>query len=300
MNQTLATVKPPVPYFGSKARIASTIIAMLPAHKTYVEPFFGGGSLLLGKPKAPFEVVSDINGDLVNFWRVLRDHPSELERACALTPHSRQELADARASGEGLPDDLNGRVERARRVFVQLTQGRAASLWSKTGWRQYYTGCTSMGRVLSGYTDRIAAVAARLAEVSIDNRPAVDVIADYARDTSALIVCDPPYLADARHHTGKAARYAFEMWTEAEHQELATALNKVAGTAIVFGYPTAVYDRLYQGWWRYELPAWTTQGSSDTARLEVIWCNQPLTQQTLLDFTTPTVEPLRAGSTQER
>jgi DNA adenine methylase len=274
---------PPFPYAGGKARIAGQVAALLPEHGTYVELFFGGGSLLLAKPPSPREVVNDLNGDLVNFWRQLRDNPVELERLCALTPHSRDELTIARNLNE-VPDTAAGRLERARRTFVALTQGRAASLATATGWRTYHQG-TSMGRVLAGYCDRLAAVAARLAEVSIENKPAVEVIAEYARVKDALLMCDPPYLAAARRSGER--RYAKEMLTEDEHQELAEALSQVVGAVVLIGYPSGLYDRLYDGWFRYEISAWTTQGKpAQAARTEVIWSNRPLAaQHTLFDDT---------------
>jgi DNA adenine methylase len=277
-------MKPPFPYAGGKARIAGQVAALLPEHGTYVEPFFGGGSLLLAIPRAPREVVNDLNGELTNFWRQLRDHPLELERLCVLTPHSRDELAIARNYDEGLPDTAGGRLERARRTFVALTQGRAASLATATGWRTYHQG-TAMGRVLAGYSDRLAAVAARLAQVSIENKPAVEVIGEYSRVKDVLFVCDPPYLAAARRSAER--RYTKEMLTEGEHQELAEALSQVVGAVVILGYPSSLYGRLYDGWFRYEIAAWTTQGrAAQAARTEVIWANRPLAaQHSLFDDT---------------
>ena len=82
-------LKSPVPYFGSKQRIAHWITSLLPDHDHYVEPFAGSLSVLLAKAPSRRETVNDLDAELMTFWRVLRDQPAELLRACMLTPHSR-------------------------------------------------------------------------------------------------------------------------------------------------------------------------------------------------------------------
>jgi DNA adenine methylase len=114
-------MKPPFTYFGGKTAIAERIVSLLPPHEHYVEPFAGSLAVLLAKPPSAMETVNDLNCDLMIFWRVLRDQLADLERVCALTPHSR---AERNAAYESAPDDL----ERARRVWVTLTQGRGGHL----------------------------------------------------------------------------------------------------------------------------------------------------------------------------
>jgi len=89
-------MKPPMPYFGGKQTIASALVSLFPPHEHYVEPFAGGLSVLLAKAPSKMETVNDLDGDLMTFWRVLRDQPEDLIRACALTPHSRTEFLEAR------------------------------------------------------------------------------------------------------------------------------------------------------------------------------------------------------------
>jgi DNA adenine methylase len=88
-------VKPPFAYYGGKTTLAPIIANLLPQHEHYVEPFAGSLAVLLAKTPSRAETVNDLDGDLVTFWRVLRDRPDELERACALTPHSREEYEQA-------------------------------------------------------------------------------------------------------------------------------------------------------------------------------------------------------------
>lgn len=156
-------MKPPFVYFGGKIRLAEQIAAALPPHEHYVEPFGGSLAVLLAKPRSRMETVNDLDGDLVTFWRVLRDQPDELMRACALTPHSRAEHLEAYEL-----EQASSELERARRVWVLLTQGRGGQL-RPTGWRHYVDPAGSvfgMPGYLEAYVDRIAPAAGRLAGVS--------------------------------------------------------------------------------------------------------------------------------------
>ena len=122
-------MKGPVPYFGSKQSVAPWIVSLLPEHEHYVEPFCGGLSVLFDKRPSRMETVNDLDGELMTFWRVLRDQPEQLIRACMLTPHSRAELT---ATWDPTDDDL----ELARRIWCRLAQGRSGTL-RNTGWRHY-------------------------------------------------------------------------------------------------------------------------------------------------------------------
>ena len=102
---------PPFGYFGSKVKIARQIVALMPEHSGYIEPFAGSLSVLLAKPAVGLEVVNDLDGDLMTFWRMLRDQPEELVRICSLTPHSRSEYDASWPIPSDVPD-----LERARRV----------------------------------------------------------------------------------------------------------------------------------------------------------------------------------------
>ncbi|MCE7083473.1 DNA adenine methylase [Streptomyces sp. ST2-7A] len=261
--------RPPVPYFGSKAGIAGWIADLLPEHRHYIEPYAGGLSVLLTKKPAPMETVNDLDGELMTFWRVLRDHPDDLARACALTPHSRAEHA---AAHEPAPagDDL----ETARRVWVRLTQSRGGSL-RPTGWRHYVTtsgSATGMPGYLTGYAGRIAATAERLHHVSLECAPALDLITKYGAADDVLLYVDPPYLGTTRT---PGTRYRHEMRTPDEHQELATALAGCRAAVVLSGYDSPLYTQLYDGWHRTTCPAITGNGT-DRTRTEVLWSNRPL------------------------
>lgn len=262
-------MKPPMAYYGGKTTIGARIAGLLPEHGHYVEPFAGSLAVLLAKPAARMETVNDIDGDLMTFWRVLRDRPAELARVCALTPHSRAEHEASHGHLSGLDD-----LERARRVWVRITQSRTGTL-RRTGWRHHVDpkgSGISMPGYLAAYLERMWPAAERLAAVSLESRPALDLIGVYGRHRSALLYVDPPYLGTTRDRN-----YRHEMMGEASHRELAAALHACQATVVLSGYPSDLYDReLYSHWHRYELAAFTTQGGAHRVRTEVLWANQPL------------------------
>ncbi|GAA3808022.1 DNA adenine methylase [Streptomyces chiangmaiensis] len=264
-------MKSPVPYFGSKQRIAPWIAGMLPEHEHYVEPFAGGLSVLFAKRPARMETVNDLDGELMTFWRVLRDRPTELIRACALTPHSRAELA---ATWDPTDDDL----ELARRIWSRLAQGRSGTL-RNTGWRHYIDpagSVTSMPGYLEAYVDRLAAAAERLHTVSLENRPALDLITKYGNQPKCLLYVDPPYLGSTR---GWGNNYRMEMKTEEQHRELASVLGECKATVVLSGYDSPLYAETYDGWHRYTQQTMTGNATTAKARTEVLWSNRPLGDQ---------------------
>lgn len=272
-------------YYGSKTRAAQRIIELLPAHDAYVEPFCGSLAVLMAKPPAGrFETVNDIDHDLMTFWRILRERPQDLERVCALTPHSRAEYQACWPIREAVDD-----LERARRVWVKLAQGRGGQL-RPTGWRYHekpHGRSSSMPGTLAGYVGRFAAVADRLRNVSLECRDAFEIIEKYGADANTLLYVDPPYLGSTRARTA----YRHEMNQAAEHEVLADALRSCAAAVVLSGYHSPLYDRLYDGWEVAEFSAFTGQsnlGRDAGERVEVLWSNRTLGGDT---FSFDTEEP---------
>lgn len=260
-------MRPPTPYFGSKATIAARIVALLPEHGHYVEPFAGSMAVLLAKQPSPMETVNDLDGELVNFWRVLRDRPEDLVRVCELTPHSRAELT---AAWEPAADDL----ERARRVWVRLTQGRGGTM-RRTGWRHSIADVsTSMPAYLDAYRGRLLPVAERIAGVTLECRPALELIATYGSRPAVLLYVDPPYLGTTRGDSN--SRYGVEMRDPQQHRDLATALWDCTATVVLSGYDSPLYTELYEGWHQVQITTHTANGrEGQQARTEVLWSNRP-------------------------
>lgn len=271
-----APLKPPFVYFGGKTTLAPKIAALLPAHEHYVEPFCGSLAVLLAKAPSHIETVNDLDGQLIEFWRVLRDRPEELVHACAMTPHSRTEF---RAAYEPSDDEL----ERARRTWVILAQGRVGTLRaSKTGWRHFVKpggSGSSMPAYLDAYVERMAQVAGRLRSVSIESMPAIELIAKYGGHPGVCIYLDPPYEGTTRPRTWDG--YKHEMRAEDDHRELLEAVKRCEASVVISGYRSQLYDELLDGWDSVEFAAFTGQATEHAdvrsrARIEVVWCNRDL------------------------
>jgi DNA adenine methylase len=258
---------PPFAYFGGKTRLARQIVDLLPPHEHYVEPYAGSLAVLLAKPRSRMETVNDLDRDLMTFWRVLRQQPDELAMACALTPHARAEHLEAYALDEA-PTDL----ERARRVWVLLSQGRSGQM-RPTGWRHYVDpagSVMSMPGYLEAYVARMAPGAERLVGVSLEAQPALDIIERYGRSPNVLLYIDPPYLGSTRVSGG----YRHEMTSEADHRELAAALADCRASVVLSGYDSPLYLELYADWHTTRIETTTGQGGTREERTEVIWCNR--------------------------
>lgn len=267
-------MKPPFRYYGSKVRLAPLIVEAMPRHRVYVEPFAGSLSVLFAKERSHHEVVNDLSDDVVHFLRVLRDHTSALERACRLTPHSRREFETAAAQPHH-PDP----VERARRFWVRVNQGFNGSP-VRVGWATSVNQNTNRAVSAANIANRLADCAHRLRLVTIECRPAVEVLDRYAIDGS-VVYLDPPYPESSRSSRRKrSADYLVEM-TDDDHRDLAAvARAKRGATVIVSGYDCPLYDELYGDWPRWEVgvdrPSTRGSKSGVTSGVEVLWANRPI------------------------
>ncbi|HEY5834948.1 DNA adenine methylase [Streptomyces sp.] len=281
-------LRPPFPYFGAKGRLAGRLADLLPDHRVYVEPFAGSAAVLLAKPPSPVEVINDLDGNVVTFFRALRDEPKALVRALRLTPYARDEFLAADLSAAGLSD-----LERARRFFVRTTQGHnAAGSGGRAGWSNGIRARHTDATATRGLVDRLDQIAERLHAVVVDNRDARDVIAQHDAPDAAFYL-DPPYLADTRQ---SGRDYAQEADSEEFHRDLADFLRAVRGTVLLSGYPSPLYNELYAGWDRIEITmhraTTNSRGRVGVPRgTEVVWPNRPLNRQASL-FETDDTEPL--------
>lgn len=258
-------------WYGGKFSHLDWLLPLLPVEGVhhYCEPFGGSGAVLLNRPPAPVETYNDLDGDVVTFFRVLRDQRDEFLYSLRTTPFSREEFALACSSPAGNVSDF----ERARRFFIRAGQVRTglAQTASIGRWANCKnTSRAGMSGAVSrwlGQIDRLAEVAERLLRVQIENRPAVDVIRLYD-GPKTLFYLDPPYVHDARADT---RAYGLEM-TEADHRLLADVLHSVQGMVALSGYRCDLMDELHGGWYRIDAPVKTAH-SCKTARQECLWVN---------------------------
>lgn len=247
-------------YPGAKWGMAKEIVALMPPHRSYIEPFFGSGAVLFNKPPSAIETVNDIDGDIVNFFKILREQPEELARAISLTPYARDVFDDAH-SNRGSSD-----FDRAYRFAIRSKMGYGYKTFRKTGFKidiagrekSYALHCWNM------MPELIATLAERLKAVQIENRPALDLIQRFNYD-NVLIYADPPYLLQTR----SCRQYRHEM-TEQDHVELLAALLQHNGPVILSGYPSELYDQELRDWSRITKKAYN---QNTDPRTEVLWCN---------------------------
>ena len=269
-------------WYGGKYSHLDWLLPLLPATTHYCEPFGGSGAVLINRPPAPVETFNDIDGDIANFFRVLRDNKEALLETIGLTPFSREELRIAVMESTAEISDL----ERARRFFVRARQVRTGLAQTASEGRWAHCKLTTragMAGAVSrwlGSVEGLAEIAQRLLRVQIENAPAIEVIQRYD-SPETLFYCDPPYVHASRSDTNA---YAYEM-SDAEHRELAYALRNVQGKVALSGYAGELMDELYGDWARIEAPsrpAHSTNTGADNkkqSRTEVLWINYPLDRQ---------------------
>lgn len=258
-----AITRPALRYYGGKWVLAPWIIQHLPEHESYIEPFAGAASVLLQKRPSRIEVYNDLDGEVVNFFRVLRDHPGELVQALSLTPYARGELTACK-------EPAINPIERARRLFVLAWQGRSRNSWT-AGWRFQRTTHRRSRSPADDFADvdRLHAIAARLRHVQIEKDDALAVIERF--DTPrAVFYCDPPYLESTRSGRWAANAYANEL-TDEDHVALSEVLHRIEGMALVSGYDSPLYDELYGGWQKVTKRATTDHRGAEVKRTECLW-----------------------------
>ena len=252
-------------YLGGKYFSAKWILSLFPEHHHYVEPFCGAAHIALNKPPATIETINDLNGDLINFFKQVRDNTDALIAKLDLTLYSRNEVLLARE-----PTDDN--LERARRWFVRSIQA-FSGLPGKRGWS--YSIATPQNKNVNQWLNKIVhlpTLVTRLKQFQIESRPALDIIKRYDRPET-LFYCDPPYVHDAR--VDKVAYKGYEM-SDDDHRQLAEALHGCVGKVAISGYQCDLYDELYGNWQRHDKETIAGSGiigKPRPKRVESVWCN---------------------------
>lgn len=263
-------------YPGSKWLLASWIISYFPEHHSYLEPFFGSGSILFNKPRSNIETVNDLDGNVVNLFDWIKRDPEHLAHEIYYTPYARQVYDATYAS------DSDDSLEKAVNFYIRLNMGRGfRTSGEKVGWKNDVQGreksyaaqdwCNLPGKIMQA--------AERLRGVQIENRPAIELIKRFNFE-NVLIYCDPPYMLKTRH--GK--QYRCEM-DDKEHEELLRVLLEHKGKVLISGYNTELYQDMLGKWERVETVSYSQVCSK---KKEVLWMNfeQTHKQMILNDFLT--------------
>jgi DNA adenine methylase len=257
-------------WYGGKYSHLDWLLPLLPKTHQYCEPFAGSAAVLINREPSPVETYNDVDGEVSNFFRVLRDENEKLVRAIGLTPFSREEFAKALEL-----DSKISPVERARRFYVRARQVRTGLAQSASLGR--WANCKETSRAgMAGAVSRwlgavedLPDIALRLLRVQIENRPAIEVIKLYD-SKNILFYCDPPYIHETR---GDNKAYAYEM-TDNEHRELAKVLNAAKGKVAISGYDCELMNELYPAKkWMKNVARERTIHSTKDKRTEVLWTN---------------------------
>lgn len=260
---------PALRYHGGKFRLAFWIMSFFPEHTCYVEPFGGAAGVLLQKPRVYAEVYNDLDGAVVNFFKVVRDpfQREQLIEALVATPFARVEF-------EGAWVETDEPIERARRLCIraQMGFGSAGATKGSTGFRidtkrEYGTA----QHLWAMYPSTIAAVGERMSGVLIENRDALEVMKQHDAATTLHFV-DPPYMHQTRVMTGSRGCYRHEL-TDDCHIQLLDAVMDLKGYVVLSGYASDLYQDKLHGWQRRTTKARISAGRGTAIRDEVVWLN---------------------------
>lgn len=257
---------PVLKYPGSKWRLADWVISHFPQgykKMTYLDPYFGSGAVFFRKPRSSIETINDVNGSVINLFRVIRENPEELCRLIRFTPWSRFEYKQSYQV-------TDNPIEDARRFLVRSWMAIGFKSSDITGWRNNIKGINgNLNKWNYGLPEDILHCANRLLTdgkniVQIENKPALEVIQRH-NSANVLIYADPPYPLSTR--SGRI--YAHEM-TDQDHIELLEALDKHPGPVLLSGYACELYDERLKHWDRKTTRAIAEGGRE---REEVLWIN---------------------------
>lgn len=260
---TQSPERPVIRYFGGKWILAPWIISNFPPHRTYVEPYGGAASVLMRKPRSYAEIYNDIDSEVVNLFRILRDPVTceELKRRLLLTPFSREEFIAA------YHPRLEA-MENARALIVRAYMGFGSDAHNTdrgmTGFRSNSNRSgTTPAYDWSNYPDQLTAFTERLKGVVIENRDALEVMSQQDSEETLHFV-DPPYVHSTR---GSNKGYRYEM-DDSQHEALLDRLQDLKGMVVLCGYSSSNYDRL-----PWESVSRDSFADGARERTEVLWMN---------------------------
>lgn len=245
-------------YSGAKNRIASWICGYIPRHDVYLEPYAGSLAVFFNKERCHIETVNDLHGEMVNYFRVLRDNGEELQRLIELTPYSREEYEKAY--------EMSGNeTERARRFCIRCWMGIGCANLYKNGFKNgQQSNSPNPAKAWARFPEVMKAAAKRLEGVQIECLPALELISRYDTEDVFMYI-DPPY----PHATRKNYLYKYEM-EDCEHEDLLKTLVKHPGKVLLSGYENEMYTEYLSGWKKAHKK---TRAECGVTRVETLWMN---------------------------
>lgn len=257
-------MKPAIPYYGGKSKLASRIIPLFPVHVCYAEPFAGGAAILFAKEASAAEIINDTNKEIINFYRVVKNNFTDLEKMIRVTLHSRSMHQDASTVYNS--PHLFDEIKRAWAVWVLAVQSFASMLDSTFGFDKK-SGTTSkkVSNKREAFTELYAI---RLQNVQIECVDALYII--QSRDTAdTFFYCDPPYY---NSDCGPYAGYSI-----LDFERLLQLLASIKGKFLLSSYPSEVLESYVKryGWHQqqFELRVSVNKGANGKKKIEVLTAN---------------------------
>jgi DNA adenine methylase len=249
----------PLSYIGGKRRIAKQLVALIPDHTTYVEPFAGGAQVFFHKPRVKVEVLNDLDEEIVNFLRICQRHPQELSRILRWQPASRRLFEWHQQQPSGVLTD----IERAARFFYLQK-----NTWGGKRTRQnFHFGVTKPPSYTpSSLAKRFAEVAERLDNVQIEALPYQAILSQYDRPTT-FFYCDPPYVGvDLYQHN----------FSDEQFEELSRELVSLKGRFLLSINDCPKARAWFKGFHRMEIAFTYTSLRKPGLFRELLFANYPL------------------------
>lgn len=259
-------------YYGCKQKVSSKLLDLLPPHNCWVELFCGSAAITLAKKAAPIEIINDIDGNIVNVFKQLRNNPTELISSIEFTPYAREEFLQTRNDNETLSD-----LERARRFLVEAMMSINGVLAGNKGGFSYSNSYSRSGKEArvnrwKNFPKRLSDVAGRLRDVRIENLDAIKLLKKFVNRPATLVYIDPPYLMD------RDSGYVNDAREVEFHIELLKLCNRAKCMILISGYENPVYEEFLSrvcGWKKETICTHTTPASGKKLhREEVVWINK--------------------------
>lgn len=273
-------LRSPVKRHGGKTYLCRRFIDLFPEHHAYVEPFLGGGSVLLNKPKSPVEIASDLDAGLIRMWHAIRDRGYCVSKLFDHMPYTCK-IFNRAAEMITRADEMRD-VDFAAAYIVRNRMSRGG-MGNDFAWSDRLRGKSRPGGAIPGdvnawetfLADDLPAGIDRVQGVRFFCRPAIEVIQENAR-RGTLMYIDPPYMPETR--TAKKV-YEHEMGQDDHHDLVSTLKRAEERGAKVFlsGYDNPLYQEWIPRDWiihRFEMPNHSGQGKVKQRRVECLWESQ--------------------------
>jgi DNA adenine methylase len=254
-------LKTPITYYGGKQSMLKYILPLIPEHSIYTEAFLGGGAVFWAKEPAKVEFINDKNGEVINFYRVLKRDFDGLKREIDITLHSEFQQKQAKSIYQN-PDSYD-EIKRAWAIWV-LSHQSFYSILDNT-WK--CTKSRSMGAQIQARKEKFTDdYSRRLERTSIFCRDALDVIKKSDHE-DAFHYIDPPYFqADMGHYGG---------YTRDDFEKLLQLLSGIRGRFMLSSYPSAILseyaDKFKWHMLEYDMP----RSAGGGRKIEVVTTNYP-------------------------